>query len=557
MIVMLGVDMYTRPMARRRGNPRTPRSVARHPRRLKISTAPGIHRWLAGTAGKTALLVLAILLLATFLRLFALGDESIWLDEALSIEIVKGNVPSILDGSVNSDVHPPLYFLVLDLWVLVFGDSEAGVRALSACLGVISVFLMYRVGRELYRPRVGLVAAALLAISVYAIQYSQEARPYSLLLLLTLSSYLLFIRMLNVGRPRWTHAALYALVNILLCYTHVFGLLVIGTQALYFLLYGGRYWRARRAFWCSQASALLCFSPWVYVLATRTYGQAHTLDWIPEPSLRLVAEMMGALSGAGLLWLPLGALLMLAFLFLGIAGVFCPARNAQTPDSPGSQPGMLQRAARSVAEPRAALLLMWFLAPLVLTIIFSVSVRSLLVSRYLISITPALYLLVALGIERIGAFGRDRGMRGHLLTLGLVGLIALISLQGLYEYYTSPQKDPWREVSQLVQQKAKAGDAIVFYPDYYRIPFDYYYAGDPEISEVPYETIESGGSAAGRERVWLIRATYEDAEAATAEEALIALYGSDSVVLREEFPHVTVDLFRAADNPPGDSQHAG
>ena len=57
--------------------------------------------------------------------------------------------------------------------------------------------------------------------------------------------------------------------------------------------------------------------------------------------------------------------------------------------------------------------------------------------------------------------------------------------------------------------------------------------------------------------MWLIKATYEDATRAAAEEASIALYGSDSVVLRGEFPHVTVDLFRLLDNPPGDSQKAG
>ena len=62
--------------------------------------------------------------------------------------------------------------------------------------------------------------------------------------------------------------------------------------------------------------------------------------------------------------------------------------------------------------------------------------------------------------------------------------------------------------------------------------------------------------AAGRERVWLVQPTYEDAQAAAVEKALIDRYGSDTMVLREEFPHVTVELFRSADNPPGDSQDA-
>ena len=104
--------------------------------------------------------------------------------------------------------------------------------------------------------------------------------------------------------------------------------------------------------------------------------------------------------------------------------------------------------------------------------------------------------------------------------------------------------------------KAKAGDTIIFCPPYYRLPFEYYYAGDPEIPEVPCETVASGDSAALYKRIWLIQGTGEGAAATAAEEALIDRYGSDTMVLREEFPHVTVELFRSADNPPGDSQDA-
>jgi uncharacterized membrane protein len=89
---------------------------------------------------------------------------------------------------------------MLHFWMLLFGQSEIAVRALSACLGIISVLLIYKVGRELYNRKIGLIASLLMTISTFAIYSSQEARQYSLLLLLTLLSFLFFIRIIKADK---------------------------------------------------------------------------------------------------------------------------------------------------------------------------------------------------------------------------------------------------------------------------------------------------------------------------------------------------------------------
>ena len=270
---------------------------------------------LAHLAKKIPWLLLAVLALAAFLRLFALGRESLWLDEAVSVGSSKTSLWSIAQTTVSQDVHPPLYYFLLHFWMLLFGQTEAAIRSLSACFGIASVFLIYKVGQELFDRRTGLIAGFLMAISAFAIAYSQEARPYAPMLMLTLLSFFLFIKILKVKNRGRAYIVLYALVNILLAYTHIFGLFIIGAQVLYFILFRRRYAGARLAFWSTQAATVVAFSPWIYVLFAYTFkGTIESLNWIPEPSLYIVARSIGSLAGAGYLWAALGVILVLVYL---------------------------------------------------------------------------------------------------------------------------------------------------------------------------------------------------------------------------------------------------
>ena len=96
--------------------------------------------------------LLAILLIGYFLRVYDLSNESIWLDEAFSIVSAKLNLSQIF---FRPETNPPLYYSILHLWINLFGDSEFSVRFPSVLFGSLSIFMVYKVGNEIFDKDVG------------------------------------------------------------------------------------------------------------------------------------------------------------------------------------------------------------------------------------------------------------------------------------------------------------------------------------------------------------------------------------------------------------------
>jgi mannosyltransferase len=177
------------------------------------------------------LLLAAILILAIFLRFYELGTESIWLDEAESIRESAMAIPQIAQHTNQ----PPLYFLILRIWIELFGTGETALRSLSAMFGILAIAVVFLVGSSLANQRVGLIGAFLASISGFLIYYSQEARAYCLLLLLSLLSYWFFIEVLKKDRLGWYLA--YFVSTILMLYTHFYGLFIFFPQILVVLIF--------------------------------------------------------------------------------------------------------------------------------------------------------------------------------------------------------------------------------------------------------------------------------------------------------------------------------
>lgn len=96
--------------------------------------------------------------------------------------------------------HLPFYFLLVRIWSTI-GESEFVLRYFSTILSVLSIALIFSVGRLLAGPRVGFVAALLLSISPFHIWYSQEARMYTLMTVSVLAAHWFLFRLLRTGRP--------------------------------------------------------------------------------------------------------------------------------------------------------------------------------------------------------------------------------------------------------------------------------------------------------------------------------------------------------------------
>jgi len=154
-------------------------------------------------------LLVVLLLLGFGLRVHRLGEQRVWWDEGWSVWAARFPVADILRETGN-DVHPPLYFTLLHGWRAISGDSEAGLRRLSAYLGLLTVAATYALGRSMARGllspgaarAVGLLAGLLLAVSRFAIAWSQEIRMYALATLLGVVAVWVARRVWAGGRRR-------------------------------------------------------------------------------------------------------------------------------------------------------------------------------------------------------------------------------------------------------------------------------------------------------------------------------------------------------------------
>jgi hypothetical protein len=176
---------------------------------------------------REVLTVAALTLLALAPRL--LVERGLWLDEAISVHQARMSLPDMLDALRTSDVHPPLHHLLLWLTVRIAGTAETAVRLPSLIAGTLLVPALYFAGRELYnRERVGVLAALVGALSPLAVWYSQEARMYSLFMLLALLAVWMQVRVVRRGRPvDWV---LYTLASVALLWTQYFGVLQVLVQ---------------------------------------------------------------------------------------------------------------------------------------------------------------------------------------------------------------------------------------------------------------------------------------------------------------------------------------
>jgi mannosyltransferase len=116
--------------------------------------------------------LLAITAIGAFLRLYRIGATGLWIDEAFSVWMGRQPVGQMLGWLVRIDQHPPLYYLLLHLWMRL-GDGEAVVRALSALCSALTIPVIYLLGRRLAGRGVGLLAALILAISPFHAYFAQ------------------------------------------------------------------------------------------------------------------------------------------------------------------------------------------------------------------------------------------------------------------------------------------------------------------------------------------------------------------------------------------------
>ncbi|HEX8923923.1 MAG TPA: glycosyltransferase family 39 protein [Patescibacteria group bacterium] len=134
---------------------------------------------------------LTVILIGAFLlRLISL-NQSLWLDEAISVQVARNMTPTTIISRFSPyDFHPPVFYILLHYWIRIFGASEISVRMPSVIFSMVTIYFVYLIGKKISSEKTGLAAALLTAVNPLFLYYSQETRMYSLATtLLTISLY--------------------------------------------------------------------------------------------------------------------------------------------------------------------------------------------------------------------------------------------------------------------------------------------------------------------------------------------------------------------------------
>lgn len=487
-------------------------------------------------------LALAVLAVAFLLRVYQLGAQSLWYDEAFSVAYAASPVGRLL-SLVSQDNHPPLHFVLLHLWIRLAGCSEFAARFPSVIAGVIVVALALVLARLAWGERAGLAAAVLVGLSPLEVWYSQEARMYEMGSALSLVSLYVFWRYL--ASSRWIEGAprgrsgraaiLAAAVGAAALYTHYYtGFVLLAENLLVGGLLLWRWARARKLklagsfLWAaSQLGIMVLFAPWAPFLAER-YATDATYWPGTLPPAKALGWVVAAFSGSDFLdrpWQPIAAGLLVSLSLLGIAGL---ARRRTVPGGNGT--------GRAIA---GAILLVSVLVVVGAVVAISVD-RPKFAPRYVLFVHPLLLAVVAgaLGwVRRSGqavvhvsgsgaasalarrAAGASRRAAALGGMAGAAGLAALFGL-GLAGYYWHgvQARDNWRAVADFVMARSEPDDALVLVGGHAE-PARRYYAGNKlDVFPMPGGWMPRAGTVLGppevavalnqiavvHRRVWLV-----------------------------------------------------
>jgi uncharacterized membrane protein len=209
--------------------------------------------------------------LAAFALRAALARGDLWGDEAASTMLSLRPLGEMLQTLASAEPHPPLFPVLLKVWIRLVGSEEMVVRYPSIAAGTLIVPVAAALGRDL-GPRVGATAALLAAVSPFLLWYTTEARMYGFAALGAALSFFWFLRLLR--RPSASAVVGYGLATALALLTHYFVIFVGLAEAIVALAALLRCRRRLLPLAAGAALALLPMAVWA-VYAARIVGSYY------------------------------------------------------------------------------------------------------------------------------------------------------------------------------------------------------------------------------------------------------------------------------------------
>jgi len=429
---------------------------------------------------RPAIVLIGLTLLALVIRLAMIDRQALWADEAFSLAMATGHSlehpaasadpqlgdfvqsprprparelagylrhdtpiasPARVIRAVKlSDTNPPLYYLALWGWTILFGTSDATLRSFSVACSTLCMPLIWSIARTLMGLRAAILASLFFALSPLSIYYSTEGRMYAMMWLLALAATWLTLR-LREARAAWLVGAGWAACVLAGLHTHYFfGFVLAGLGA--FLIISP--FRARRTFvFGLMASTGLLALPWYLGVPSSLSAWRVTSGWLEVQPRGFIAwrawvDLVWSYFAPTGAWGDWGRLRFFGWGFVGVALLIASM-------------GRIRR----LWQPSRLILWMWLAGSLLGPVIFDLlrHTYTVHVSRYVLSGLPAALILLAMVVA---------SLRRWPLYI-CVGLICAMWLPGTAKMWASEHRvaEPWRSTGRVVNVLATGRSVVI------------------------------------------------------------------------------------------------
>lgn len=383
--------------------------------------------------------VILLTMVGAVLRLYHLGRESIWLDEAYTINMARLSLESIWDVVITSDVMPPLFYW-MEHFILLVGNSEVMVRLLPAIFGILVIPVIYFVGKEFFDGTFGVILASAFAFSPFLISYSQEARPYSLLLLACAIVMWMFLRAMKTNSQLdWI---LFSLASAFAFWSHFYSVIFI-FPLVGFAIY--KFYPDIKQLGFSIMIGVALVFPLIFAIYNVVRMRTASAPSFGDHGIAVISTFFDQIS-----WkFPVVSAVFLILFIIGLAWSY---KN----------------------DKEKAILLTWmifsgFIISLILASIIPMK------ARYLIFLTIPFFLGVVMSYWKfIEVFPKKYSQT--YVVLGMILCFAVASVPFYATYYENYTKEDWRGFSKDLAAVTNSGDTVVIIPGYISQPFDFYYS---------------------------------------------------------------------------------
>ncbi len=424
-------------------------------------------------------------------RIVFLTKSDVWHDEGYSAMIINRPLSDILAITAN-DVHPPLYYLLLNFWQSIFGPSVVSLRGFSVLVGVATVILLYFLLRKIFSEKIAVLGGIFAAIGPFLVRYSFEMRMYSLVALLAVAStYLLVLALDKKTKNKLLHWIGYGLTIATGLYTQYFFIFILPTHFIYTLQKSQ--WDIKtilknKGWWLGYAIAGGLFLLWLPTMINQM-SRVQEKFWIPAVDASSIPKTISMFMIYSDILVPIfGYTLLLAIILLP----YYMAKNKRV---------------------EISLVAGWLIFPIIGVFLLSLS-RSVYIDRYFTYSAPAFYALLAVIIGSL-KLPQKKQWISPMLASFVFGLMLI----GAFNISLVSTHQMGQAIS-VVNQKYQPGDKIISAELYTFFDSSYYnqtnqpiyllskkpftkYGEYSLIYDQPHLRIPSLSSVKA-ERVWLI-----------------------------------------------------